>query len=91
MTYSVEIELPRSGTWFRYFTNVDSLEEAESIKQAVESSKKLLTHLLFCAHSKQSLFSDYSVNVFLKSTPYTGSCLHVLRHASAFFSGAATA
>ena len=34
MTYSVEIELPRSGTWFRYFTNVDSLEEAESIKQA---------------------------------------------------------
>jgi hypothetical protein len=40
MTYSVEIELPRSGTWFRYFTNVDSLEEAESIKQAAEGTIK---------------------------------------------------
>ena len=40
MTYSVEIELPRSGTWFRYFTNVDSLEEAESIKQAAERTIK---------------------------------------------------
>jgi hypothetical protein len=35
MTYTVEIELPRSGAWFRYFTNVDSLEEAETIKKAV--------------------------------------------------------
>jgi hypothetical protein len=34
MTYSIEIELPSSGVWFKYFTNVDSLEEAESIKQA---------------------------------------------------------
>ncbi len=40
MTYSVEIELPLSGTWFRYFTNVDSLEEAESIKQAAEGTIK---------------------------------------------------
>jgi hypothetical protein len=38
MSYSIEIKLPRSGTWFRYFTNVDSLEEAESIKQAAEGS-----------------------------------------------------
>jgi hypothetical protein len=40
MTYSIEIELPRSGTWFRYFTNVDSLEEAESIKQAASGTIK---------------------------------------------------
>ena len=38
MTYSIEIELPRSGAWFRYFTDVDTLEEAESIKQAAEGS-----------------------------------------------------
>jgi hypothetical protein len=40
MTYAIEIELPRSGIWFKYFTNVDSLEEAESIKQAAEGSIK---------------------------------------------------
>jgi hypothetical protein len=40
MTYAIEIELPRSGIWFKYFTNVDSLEEAESIKQAAEGSVK---------------------------------------------------
>jgi hypothetical protein len=40
MTYAIEIELPRSGVWFKYFTNVDSLEEAESIKQAAEGSVK---------------------------------------------------
>lgn len=34
MTYTVEIELPHSGAWFRYFTNVDSLEEAETIKKS---------------------------------------------------------
>lgn len=34
MSYTIEIELPRSGVWFKYFTNVDSLEEAKSIKQA---------------------------------------------------------
>ena len=38
MTYSIEIELPRSGAWFRYFTNVDTLEEAESIKKAAEGT-----------------------------------------------------
>ena len=40
MTYVIEIELPRSGTWFKYFTNVDSLEEAENIKQAAEGTVK---------------------------------------------------
>jgi hypothetical protein len=40
MTYSIEIELPSSGSWFRYFTNVESMEEAESIKQAAEGTVK---------------------------------------------------
>ena len=40
MAYAIEIELPCSGVWFKYFTNVDSLEEAESIKQAAEGSVK---------------------------------------------------
>jgi hypothetical protein len=40
MTYIIEIELPRSGAWFKYFTRVDSLEEAESIKQAAEGNIK---------------------------------------------------
>jgi hypothetical protein len=40
MVYSIEIELPRSSVWFVYFTNVRSLEEAESIKQAVEGNLK---------------------------------------------------
>ena len=40
MTYSIEIELPSSGNWFKYFTSVDSLEEAESIKQAAEGTVK---------------------------------------------------
>jgi|GEM_PF-3093659 len=40
MTYTVEIELPRSGAWFKYFTRVDSLEEAVSIKQAAEGKIK---------------------------------------------------
>jgi hypothetical protein len=34
LDYSIEIELPGSGAWFRYFTNIDTLEEAESVKQA---------------------------------------------------------
>ncbi len=38
MTYVIEIELPRSGAWFKYFTSVDTLEEAESIKQAAEGA-----------------------------------------------------
>ena len=29
MKYQVEIELPGSGAWFKYFTQIDSLEEAE--------------------------------------------------------------
>jgi len=40
MNYTVEIELPCSGVWFKYFTRVDSLEEAESIKQAAEGKVK---------------------------------------------------
>jgi len=40
MTYTIEIELPRSGAWFKYFTRIDSLEEAESIKQAAEGTVK---------------------------------------------------
>jgi hypothetical protein len=40
MAYAIEIELPRSGVWFKYFTRVDSLEEAESIKQAAEGNIK---------------------------------------------------
>jgi hypothetical protein len=40
MAYSIEIELPRSGVWFKYFTSVDSLKEAESIKQAAEGNFK---------------------------------------------------
>lgn len=40
MTYSIEIELPLSGVWFKYFNNVDSLEEAEIIKQVAEKNLK---------------------------------------------------
>ena len=40
MSYRIEIELPESGAWFKYFTRVDSLEEAESIKQAAEGKVK---------------------------------------------------
>ena len=40
LSYSIEIELPRSGVWFIYFTSVDSLEEAESIKQAASGAVK---------------------------------------------------
>ncbi|MBT8172391.1 hypothetical protein KJN74_05930 [Candidatus Bathyarchaeota archaeon] len=38
MSYAIEIELPCSGVWFKYFTCVDSLEEAESIKQAAKGA-----------------------------------------------------
>jgi hypothetical protein len=44
MVYAIEIELPSSGIWFKYFTRVDSLEEAESIKQAAEG--KIKTRIL---------------------------------------------
>jgi hypothetical protein len=40
MTYVIEIELPRTGAWFKYFTRIESLEEAESIKQAAEGNIK---------------------------------------------------
>jgi hypothetical protein len=40
MSYAIEIELPSSGVWFKYFVAVDSLEEAESITQAAEGSIK---------------------------------------------------
>jgi len=40
MTYIIEIELPSSGIWFKYFTRIDSLEEAEGIKQAAEGKIK---------------------------------------------------
>ena len=40
MAYTIEIELPSSSVWFKYFTRVDSLEEAESIKQAAEGTVK---------------------------------------------------
>ena len=40
MDYSIEIELPRSCVWFKYFTNIDTLEEAESVKQAAKGSVK---------------------------------------------------
>lgn len=38
MSYTIEIKLPRSSVWFRYFTRIDTLEEAESIKQAAEGT-----------------------------------------------------
>ena len=44
MRYSIEIELPSSGAWFKYFTRVDSLEEAVSIKEAAEG--KIKTRIL---------------------------------------------
>ncbi|UCE57350.1 MAG: hypothetical protein JSW19_03020 [Candidatus Bathyarchaeota archaeon] len=40
LTYIVEIELPGSGNWFKYFTGIKSLEEAESIIQVVERELK---------------------------------------------------
>ena len=38
VTYEIEIELPCSGAWFKYFTGINSLEEAESIKEAAEGT-----------------------------------------------------
>ncbi|MCW4015924.1 MAG: hypothetical protein NWF06_06105 [Candidatus Bathyarchaeota archaeon] len=40
MSYTIEIELPRSGAWFKYFTNVDSLEEAQSITHEADETIK---------------------------------------------------
>ena len=36
MTYIVEIELPSSGSWFKYFTGIESQEEAENIKRVAK-------------------------------------------------------
>jgi hypothetical protein len=36
LTYIVEIELPNSGNWFKYFTGIESREEAESIRREAE-------------------------------------------------------
>jgi hypothetical protein len=40
MSYSVEIELPDSGVWFKYFGKIDSLEEAEDLREAAEGKIK---------------------------------------------------
>jgi len=40
LTYIVEIKLPRSGIWFKYFTGIESLEEAEGIRRAAEGKLK---------------------------------------------------
>jgi len=40
MTYIVEIELPSSGNWFKYFTGIGSREEAENIKRVAEGRLK---------------------------------------------------
>ncbi|MDH5664138.1 MAG: hypothetical protein OEY90_06710 [Candidatus Bathyarchaeota archaeon] len=40
MTYTVEIELPTSGNWFKYFTGVETREEAEDIIRAAEGKLK---------------------------------------------------
>jgi hypothetical protein len=44
MTYRIEIELPNSGAWFKYFRTIDSLEEAESIRRVAEG--KINTRIL---------------------------------------------
>jgi hypothetical protein len=36
VTYRIEIELPNSGAWFKYFRRIDSLEEAESLRRIAE-------------------------------------------------------
>ena len=71
MAYIIEIELPSSGAWFKYFINIESLEEAESITQAAEGSIK--TRILKNAwHRKHSVISvmymlqpDLIKNIFL--------------------------
>ena len=40
MSYRIEIELPNSGAWFKYFRRIDSLEEAETLIEAVEGKIK---------------------------------------------------
>ncbi len=36
MTYRIEVQLPDSGTWFKYFIRIESLEEAERIRRVAE-------------------------------------------------------
>lgn len=36
MTYRIEIQLPNSSNWFKYFIRIESLEEAESIRRVAE-------------------------------------------------------
>ena len=38
LTYEIEIEIPSSGAWFKYFTGIDSLQEAETIKAAAQGN-----------------------------------------------------
>lgn len=40
MTYIIEIKLPGSGTWFKYFTGIESREEAENIKREADGNLK---------------------------------------------------
>ena len=40
MSYRIEIELPNSGVWFKYFRIIDTLEEAESLIEAAEGKIK---------------------------------------------------
>jgi len=40
MTYVVEIVLPGSRSCFRYFTGIESREEAENIKREAEGKLK---------------------------------------------------
>jgi hypothetical protein len=40
LTYIVEIELPGSGNWFKYFTGIEFREEAESIMHMAEGELK---------------------------------------------------
>ncbi len=40
MAYVVEIKLPGSGTWFKYFAGIESREEAENIKREAEGKLK---------------------------------------------------
>jgi hypothetical protein len=40
LTYIVEIELPSSGNWFKYFTGIESREEAEGIRCEAEGKLK---------------------------------------------------
>jgi hypothetical protein len=40
MAYRIEIALLNSGAWFKYFRRIDSLKEAESIREAAEGKIK---------------------------------------------------